>query len=196
LVVQVKDARVPVADGTALQKSAYQVIPSACEHFLVSIGCPPTKQVRLDLTPLLARPQAYAAGIIQFTGEAMTGSVVFLSDLHFFARSLPLAGRGGPTPVSAADRLRVRDLAMELSNQLLGRIKNQLYRKGIVVEPMLPSAVSGHAIRVVVRERKQAPLVYLAGGHQVFVWFEAIPKGAVAAQPATKFIGEGDFVEF
>lgn len=179
-----------------LQKSAYDLIPSACEHFLASIGCSAKRHPRSDLAPLLARPQDYAAGVIHFTGETMTGSVVFLSDIRFFAATLPSAARTQATPGSAADRLRVRDLAMELSNQLLGRIKNQLYRVGVVVEPLLPRAATGPAIRVVVRERKEAPHVYLAGDHEVFVWFEATTKGAAGTETVARLIEEGDFVEF
>jgi hypothetical protein len=85
---------------------------------------------------------------------------------------------------------------MELSNQLLGRIKNQLYRRGLVLEPMLPHAVSGHAIRIVVRERKQAPYVYMAAGHQVFVWFESTSKDVLSSMPASDLVAEGDYVEF
>jgi hypothetical protein len=178
-----------------LQESARALVPIACEELLVSIGCSPKKQARPDLAALDGRPRDYAAGVIEFAGEAMTGSLVFLSHFQFFAGCLPVAGRKRPTPHLAADRLRVRDLAMELSNQLLGRIKNQLYRRGVVVEPTLPHAVSGDAIRMVVRERKQSPYVYLVANQQVFVWFEAIEKAGQPTLVETTLVAEGDFVE-
>ncbi len=179
-----------------LQQSAHVLVPIACEGLLVSIGYKPKKQLPVDLTQLLARPGDYAAGIIDFSGHELSGSVMFLSHFQFFASTLPEAGRTRPTRELAADRLRVRDLAMELSNQLLGRIKNQLYRRGVVLEPTLPHAVSGDAIRIVVRERKQPPYVYAAAGHQVFVWFEATSKNAMSIMPASDLVGEGDYVEF
>lgn len=179
-----------------LQQSANVLIPIACEGLLVSIGYSPKKQVPADLGPLLAKPEDYAAGIIDFVGQELTGSVMLLSHFQFFAAALPEAGRSRPTRQLAADRLRVRDLAMELSNQLLGRITNQLYRRGVVLEPTLPHAVSGDAIRVVVRERKQLPYVYVAAGHQVFVWFEATSKQAMSIMPGGDVVAEGDYVEF
>jgi len=179
-----------------LQQSAQVLVPIACEGLLVSIGYTPKKHAPIDLGPLLARPEDYAAGIIDFSGHELSGSVMLLSHFQFFAATLPEAGRSRPTRQLAADRLRVRDLAMELSNQLLGRIKNQLYRRGVVLEPTLPHAVSGDAIRVVVRERKQTPYVYVAAGHQVFVWFEANSKTAMSIIPASDLVAEGDYVEF
>ena len=179
-----------------LQQSAQVLVPIACEGLLVSIGYAPKRHAPIDLAPLIARPDDYAAGIIDFSGHELSGSVMFLSTFQFFAASLPRAGRARPNCELAADRLRVRDLAMELSNQLLGRIKNQLYRRGLVLEPMLPHAVSGHAIRIVVRERKQAPYVYMAAGHQVFVWFESTSKDVLSSMPASDLVAEGDYVEF
>jgi hypothetical protein len=179
-----------------LQQSAQVLLPIACEDLLVAIGYSPKRQAPANIGPLLTRPDDYAAGIIDFAGEGIAGSVMFLSHFQFFAKTLPAAGRTRPTPGLAADRLRVRDLAMELSNQLLGRIKNQLYRRGVVLEPTLPHAVSGDAIRIVVRERRQAPYVYLAASYQVFVWFEATSKHAMPIVPSSDVAGEGDFVEF
>jgi hypothetical protein len=179
-----------------LQQSAHVLVPLACEELLLSIGHSPKKHASADLAPLFARPENYAAGIIEFTGDGISGSVMFLSDFNFFAATLPIAGRKRATPKLAADRLRIRDMAMELSNQLLGRIKNQLYRRGVVLEPTLPHAVSDDAIRVVVRERKQAPHVYLAGEHKVFVWFDATTVNAVSILPEADVVGEGGYVEF
>ncbi len=168
----------------------------ACEELLLSMGHSPKKHAPADVTPLLARPENYAAGIIEFSGDGISGSVMFLSDFKFFAASLPAAGRKGANPHLAADRLRIRDLAMELSNQLLGRIRNQLYRRGVVLEPTLPHAASDDAIRVVVRERKQPPHVYLAGEHKVFIWFDANAKSLVSILPEADVVTEGGYVEF
>jgi hypothetical protein len=179
-----------------VEESAQIVVPIACEGLLVSIGYSPKREARVDLAPLIARPENYAAGIVDFAGAELTGSITFLSDFQFFAAALPAAGRSRPTPGSTSDRLRVRDLAMELSNQLLGRIKNQLYRRGVVLEPTLPHAVSDDAIRVVVRGCKKAPHVYLAASHRVFIWFETTAKNTPTMRPETGLVAEGDFFEF
>ena len=76
---------------------------------------------------------------IDFSGHELAGSVMFLSHFQFFRSHPPEAGRSRPTRKST-DRadFAFRDLAMGLSNQLLGRIKNQFYRQGVILEPTLP----------------------------------------------------------
>jgi hypothetical protein len=154
-----------------------------------------------DLAALSARPDEYAAGIVEFGGEAMTGSLVLLSGFDFFAASLAPGRlpqnvkRGSLRPQSAADWIRVRDWSMEMTNQLLGRIKNQLRKLGVVLEAQLPRAVSGHALLVTVRARTSKPLVYLTATQEVFVWFDATAKESVAGASA-QVVSEGDVVEF
>ncbi|MDP9034972.1 MAG: hypothetical protein M3O50_09200 [Myxococcota bacterium] len=179
-----------------LLHSAQGVVPSACENLLLSIGHRAKKHTRFDTAPLIASPQDFAAGIIDFSGEALSGSVVLLSAFKFFAASLSSETKSPLRVQSAADWIRVRDVSMELTNQLLGRIKNQLCKYGIVVEPSLPRAVSGYPLRVTVRERTVAPHVYIGEGCEVFVWFEAVVKDASASPPPLERIAEGDLVEF
>jgi hypothetical protein len=146
---------------------------------------------------LLALPHEYAAGLIEFAGEKMTGSVLFLSDFQFFAARLPVCKQTtSPTQESARDWLRVRDACMELTNQLLARVTNQLYRLGVAVEPLLPVALSGPAIAVVVGARTESPYVYATDNHQVFVWFEVHAGEGPSSQPQSPLIVEGDFVQF
>ncbi len=179
-----------------LLQAAYGIVPSACEGLLLSIGCRPRKHTTVDIAPLIARPQDFAAGIIDFSGEAMNGSVVLLSSFEFFAATLASETKPQLRTQSAADWIRVRDASMELSNQLLGRIKNQLCKLGVVVEPTLPRAVSGYPLRVTVRERTLAPLVYIGAGCEVFIWFEAHVKETAPPSPALELIAEGELVEF
>jgi hypothetical protein len=154
-----------------------------------------------DLAALSARPDEHAAGIVEFGGEAMSGSLVLLSSFEFFASLLAPARlpdtprRGSLRPQSAADWIRVRDWSMEMSNQLLGRIKNQLRKQGVVLEPQLPRAVSGHALLVTVRARTSKPHVYLTAAHEVFVWFDVAAKES-AAGAGEQVVPEGDVVEF
>lgn len=189
-------AHVRNGDGMNLLQAAQGVVPSACESLLLSIGCRAKKHTSFDIAPLIARPQDYAAGIIDFSGDALSGSAVFLSAFEFFATLLSGATRPPLRTQSAADWIRVRDASMELTNQLVGRIKNLLCNYGIIVEPSLPRAVSGYPLRVTVRERTVAPHVYIGGGREVFIWFEAVVKDASAPTPPFERIAEGDLVVF
>jgi hypothetical protein len=174
-----------------------RLVPSACEELLSAAGGRPKKHAVTDIAPLMANPQNYAAGIVDFDGETMTGSLTFLSAFDFFAAFGPRGAR--PTGLkrqSAADWVRVRDCAMEMSNQLLGRVKNQLRRLGVNVEPKLPRAVSGYALLVTLRERTERPLVYAGAGFEVFVWFEASVHGSAVPGPKVEVVAEGDLVEF
>jgi hypothetical protein len=178
-------------------QTAQKLVPGACEDLLVAIGHRPRRCTGRDASALIAHCEDHAAGVIHFAGEAMTGSLVLLSAYQFFAASLPRTERGtSAASGSATDWIRVRDLSMELSNQLLGRIRNGLCRYGVIVDPTLPRAVSGAALRVVVRQQTQEPHVYLGGTHEVFVWFQAVARGPAATGTRGNVIAEGDFVEF
>jgi hypothetical protein len=179
------------------QQAAYGAMRGASEALLRSLGGAAKLQEVTDVSRLLARPHEYAAGSMEFGGETITGSVLFLSDFQFFASRLPSRKRATSLDrPSARDWFRVRDLCMELTNQLLGRITNQLYRVGIIVEHSLPVAISGPAIRVVVSARKEAPSVYAADGREVFVWFEVTAKEGVVGPPGPMLLREGDFIKF
>ena len=181
-------------------EAVHRVVPSACEELLAAFGGRPKKQASADLAPLRANPQNYAAGIVDFAGETMNGSLTFLAAFDFVAAFGPSGARTtGLRPKSAADWVRVRDCAMEMSNQLLGRIKNQLRKLGVKAEPKLPRAVSGYALLVTLRERTERPLVYVGTTFEVYIWFEAlVQETAAAAVGGTRVevVAEGDFVEF
>jgi hypothetical protein len=174
-----------------------RLVPSACEELLAASGGRPKKQAAPDIGLLTTNPNNYAAGIVDFDGETMTGSLTFLSTFDFFAAFGPQGARlTGLKRESAADWVRVRDCAMEMSNQLLGRIKNQLRRVGVGVEAKLPRAVSGYALLVTIRERTERPLVYAGTGFEVFVWFAASVHGAATPGSKVEVVAEGDIVEF
>ncbi|HEY4012815.1 MAG TPA: hypothetical protein VGM06_05735 [Polyangiaceae bacterium] len=174
-----------------------RLVPSACEELLSAAGGRPKKHAVTDIAPLMANPQNYAAGIVDFGGETMNGSLTFLSTFDFFATFGPNGARSTELKrQSAADWVRVRDCAMEMSNQLLGRVKNQFRRVGVGVETKLPRAVSGYALVVTIRERTARPLVYAGAGFDVFVWFEATVGEAASVGPKVDVVAEGDFVEF
>jgi hypothetical protein len=182
-------------------EAAQRLVPEACEELLSSTGHRCRRLMSGDLAALSARPDEYAAGIVDFGGDVMAGSLVLLSAFEFFAAALAPprlpddTKRGSLRPQSAADWIRVRDWSMEMSNQLLGRIRNQLRKLGVVLEPQLPRAVSGHALLVTVRGRASKPHVYLTAPHEVFVWFDATAKDSVTGA-SIQVVPEGGVVEF
>ncbi len=180
-----------------LLESTARFVPVACVDLLTMIGVHATPRSGGDLRSVVERPDEHAAGIIDFSGEAMTGQIVFLSTFDFFASSRPGSGRGARLmPSSAADWLLVRDWSMELSNQLLGRVKNRLCTLGVTVETRLPRAVSGHSLLVTVRGRKTAHQAFRAGDHEVFVWFEATVREPEKTGPALEPVPEGKVIHF
>jgi hypothetical protein len=184
-------------DDENILDAVQRFVPSACEELLAATGGRPKRHATVDVAPLVANPQNYAAGIVDFGGEAMNGSLTFLSTFDFFATLGPNGARESELKrESAADWVRVRDCAMEMSNQLLGRIKNQLRKVGVGVDPKLPRAVSGYALLVTLRERTARPLVYAGTGFDVFVWFDATVGEAASLGPRVDVVAEGDFVEF
>jgi len=184
-------------DDVNVLDAVHRLVPNACEELLSAAGGRPKKQATPDVAALMARPQDFAAGIVDFGGETMTGSLIFLSAFDFFAVFGPHGARATELKrQSAADWVRVRDCAMEMSNQLLGRIKNQLRKIGVGVEPKLPRAVSGYALTVTVRERTEKPLAYVGAGFEVFIWFDAVVKDSAAGGARVDVVAEGEFVEF
>ncbi len=179
----------------SLSDELQRLVPNACEEVLSSIGFRAKGSSFGDVTGVLARPQEYAAGMTDFFGEAMTGKLVLVSTFDFFAKSGP--NRCTPLNIeSARDWIRVRDWTMELSNQLVGRVKNRLCTLGVSLDTRLPKAASGHALTVIVRERKRPPILFIAGGHDVRVWFEATVNEQAGRGPRVDPLGEGDVVCF
>jgi CheY-specific phosphatase CheX len=84
---------------------------------------------------------ATVAGVIGFSGEEIRGSVLLASTEALFARATPPRARGEHGG-------REREWAAELTNQLLGRLKNRLYGRGVVLSASTPTALSGGALAV------------------------------------------------
>ena len=89
-----------------------------------------------------APPQTAFAASLGFTAEVLRGTLVLIAPEAAVARVLPPElSQGDITP----DRLA--DWAAELSNQLVGRIKNKLLRYRIVVTLSVPSVFRAENLR-------------------------------------------------
>lgn len=143
--------------------------------------------------------QAELAGMVGFTSESMRGTVMIASTFSLFARSRPAALRDQPVSAYVArDWLYLRDWASELTNQLVGRIKNRLVAFGVSLRVSTPTALSGSALAFATPSSKRTkPLVFTSGSDELWVFFDAIiepelelsPQGEAAAE-------EGELILF
>lgn len=142
---------------------------------------------------------AELAGMVGFTSESMRGTVMIASTFSLFARSRPATVRDQPVSAYVArDWLYLRDWASELTNQLVGRIKNRLVTYGVSLRVSTPTALSGSALAFATPSSKRAkPIVFSTGSDELWVFFDAIiepdlelvPQGEAAAE-------EGDLILF
>lgn len=97
-------------------------------------------------------------GIIGFTGDDMRGSLM----LACSREPLELALDGGD--------VAMRDWLAELTNQLLGRVKNRLLAFGTVIHCSTPVVLSGERIAPI--ESQPLGHLFTADGGVVSVWFD------------------------
>jgi hypothetical protein len=85
----------------------------------------------------------YLAAFIGFGGEKVRGALTVVTPMPLLKRTHPL---GGDVVLSEND---ASDWSREFVNQMLGRLKNQLLRRGVVLEISTPQAVLADRLRVV-----------------------------------------------
>ena len=99
-------------------------------------------------------------GVVGFSGEQMRGTMLLATSKE------PL----GPTsPTSDAS---LREWIAELSNQLLGRVKNRLFSHGVQLHMSTPVVLRGLHIAPVSRA-ELVPFFFACDGGLVCVWFDA-----------------------
>jgi hypothetical protein len=107
-------------------------------------------------------PPDFAFGaVLGFTGESMRGSLVLAMEAETIRRSSPEPSGGGPP----------REWIAELSNQLLGRMKNRLLAYGVEIQVTIPVVIRGRLLAPESGPELQ-PYRFAAGGAEVFVWFD------------------------
>jgi hypothetical protein len=104
-------------------------------------------------------PMAYG-GVIEFAGKNVRGSVTLGSSVE------PL-GNTNPLGKTAADR----EWLAELTNQLMGRIKNQLLCYAVEVTFGTPVTLRGEHF-VALEKRKQLPLTFQGAAGFIRVWLD------------------------
>jgi hypothetical protein len=129
---------------------------------------------RVDIAPSVRRPsqEVVLCGIIGFTGDDLKGSLM----LACSREPLELARDGGD--------VTMRDWLAELTNQLLGRVKNRLLAFGTVIHCSTPVVLGGERIAPI----SSQPLGHLftADGGVVSVWFDTVVRPDFTLSPPTE----------
>jgi len=105
---------------------------------------------------------------VGFTGTALRGALLFISTRE-------LIGKSYPSPVELQDD-QLADWTCELTNQLLGRIKNRLIDYGVRIELTIPTALFGRHLerRGSMRGGLAERWTFRHGGDPVIVYLDAM----------------------
>jgi CheY-specific phosphatase CheX len=135
------------------------------------------------------------ASMIGFSGRNIRGGLAFAADPDLIADLLPVA-RSAPE-----FELQVRDWLAEMTNQLLGRLKNKVATAAFDFKVGTPACFSGTSVRVraVAGEPRRVGLTFRAGNSTVRVHLDVATSGGLSlAAPAGNppSIPEGDVLLF
>lgn len=127
---------------------------------------------RVPTAELSDAPELLYCGVIGLSGDQLRGSLLL-------ATSREPLGRTSPTSDAS-----FREWIAELSNQLLGRIKNRLLARGVSLHLSTPVVLRGQHLAPL-SQTELPPLTFVCEGGCVCVWFDA---ELAANVDLTKFI--------
>ncbi|MEE9386605.1 MAG: chemotaxis protein CheX [Nannocystaceae bacterium] len=138
------------------------------------------------------------AGILGFGGTGIKGSVAIYLDDPTVRKSYPSAGSLAGTD---EDILYLRDWTAELTNQLMGRLKNKLLRSGVDVMLGIPTAVSGVSFTLAYPGQtipQAYDFLWDEGAAVVVLTAEAVPGLTLEEidDPDAASAGEGELILF
>jgi Chemotaxis phosphatase CheX len=139
------------------EQTIERVVSEACLSLFKDYSLPLDRCVG-DLVP--ESPDLLFCGVVGFSGEQMRGTLLL-------ATSREPLGRTSPTTDAS-----LREWIAELSNQLLGRIKNKLFAYGVTLHLSTPIVLRGQHIAPVSRA-ELVPFAFSCDGGIVCVWFDA-----------------------
>jgi hypothetical protein len=105
-------------------------------------------------------------GVVGFTGEQMRGTLMLATSSEPLGRTSPMRDAS------------LREWIAELSNQLLGRIKNRLLVHGVDLHLSTPVVLRGNHIAPLSRA-ELVPYAFSCDGGYVCVWFDAEVLGGL-----------------
>jgi hypothetical protein len=129
------------------------------------------------------------AGVVNFNAPNANGSLsLSWADPVFSLFTPPVVANGHGS----------RDLLRELTNQLIGRVKNRLLHFQLFLKIGVPSVISGQALERQ-RQRRELEIVYLfrtLRGEIVVTLDASIEAGALSYSSAVRVAKEGEFIPF
>ncbi|MEY4577805.1 MAG: hypothetical protein RL701_2508 [Pseudomonadota bacterium] len=134
-----------------------QVVSDSCVSLFDDYKLP---LARVQYGQLAESEPLLFCGVVGFSGEHMRGTLLL-------ATSKEPLGRTSPTTDSS-----LREWIAELSNQLLGRIKNKFLPRGVTLHLSTPIVLRGQHIAPV-SHAELVPFAWQCDGGCVCVWFDA-----------------------
>jgi CheY-specific phosphatase CheX len=138
---------------TTLHETLRDMLSAKAYELFADYGVPPTEST--------APPDGsrQLCGILGFTGDRLCGSVVIAATHDVIASSNPI--RDGAT----------RGWVAELTNQLVGRFKNSLFRHGVEVAMSIPVVLTATQL-MPLPQTQIAPTRFAVGPGVVTLWLE------------------------
>jgi len=157
-----------------------KIAEEACTSLFQAYGVP------LETVPAIGAAAPALSAVIGFSGPGIRGTCILAASESPINMSNPIGG----SP---------REWIAELSNQLVGRIKNKLLAHGAEVYVTTPVVLRGELLAPLDAKNKLPPRAFASEGGNVFVWIELdtdatlalslTPRAAAAAE-------EGDAMMF
>ena len=130
------------------------------------------------------------AGVIGFTHEQVRGTLMIATSQKVLSSSQTSSGAATPSQ---------RDWISELANQLLGRMKNQLVRRGIELKMTTPVSIRGEQLSIGFEDERLIVSRYAADGEPIhaFIDYDANANFIIPeASNDTHVAAEGELLLF
>jgi hypothetical protein len=163
-----------------------EIAANACQQLLAEYG---VTARRCGEHEHPVTPDFLVCAVISFSGREVRGTLVLALTGDVPARSNPVANPRGQS-----------DWVGELSNQLLGRMKIELLRRGVEIYIHLPAVLRGQHLAPLPRTELK-PIKFASGVGAVAVWIEietkpefklgqSVSEGAVGADTGDTLLFE------
>ena len=164
-------------ESVEIQPFFEQVASAACQELFARYGVA-VRRARDDDQPV--SPDFLLCSVIGFTGRDVRGTLVL-------ALTEELSGLSNPT--AGSDHATQRDWVGELSNQLLGRIKIELLKRGVEIYLNLPAVLLGQHLAPLPRAQLN-PLKYTLANGAAAVWIDLDARAGLKIDAAEDSNGD------
>lgn len=156
-----------------------EIAHEACANLFQAYGVP------LESVPAVGAAAPTLSAVIGFSGPGIRGTCILAASESPIKMSNPMGG----SP---------RAWIAELSNQLVGRIKNKLLAQGAEVYVTTPVVLRGELLAPVDAKNALPPRAFASEGGNVFVWMELETDPEFVLSPPAQPVAadEGDALMF